>query len=142
MEEDDKVLGLTKENYFDEVTKKFPIAMNKFHGFIDQFKEIAEWEELFKYGIKFHNIPFLLQRGILLEFFNYQGIDYHCYKNLSTNKWRVVVVDDVMERRYQSVDQNDPQKKEIWYDTPSEAEVDGITIAFKLLHEQHAINFN
>lgn len=71
--------NLTKENFWNEIEKKYPDAMNLFHKWIDRYKEEVDWEIIFnigtcnyaddgKHDIKFHQIPFEMQNGILARF--------------------------------------------------------------------------
>lgn len=78
--------NLSKDNFWNEVEKKYPVAFKHFSKWIDEYKKETNWEELFgndhKYnhgiaGTKFHDIPFDMQNGILaryeLELFNNHG---------------------------------------------------------------------
>jgi hypothetical protein len=66
--------GLTKENFWDELEELYPAAIEHFKKWIDRYKLEIGWNELFSPGVKFHNLPFDLQNGIIarydLECFN------------------------------------------------------------------------
>lgn len=67
--------NLNKENFWDEMELKFPGAMNVFKQWIDGYKEEVKWDELFGEDllepVKFHDLPFDMQVGILIRF-NYE----------------------------------------------------------------------
>lgn len=72
--------NLNKENFWNEVMEKYPLATNLFCKWIDEYKEAVNWNKLFaandntdqlhssKY--KFHEIPYAMQQGIWIEFAN------------------------------------------------------------------------
>lgn len=77
--------NLNKENLFNELFSAFPATALKFHAWIDDYKEEVKWDSLFnshlvKRGFndsgspyrvqapKFHELPFDMQKGILLRF--------------------------------------------------------------------------
>lgn len=64
--------NLNKENFWDEMEEKYPAAMHVFKGWIDLYKKEVKWDELFGEDIldpvKFHDIPFDMQVGILMRF--------------------------------------------------------------------------
>lgn len=61
--------NLTKENFFDALRKKFPLAMDHFCAWIDLYKLEVGWNELFGAGLvrapKFHEMPIEMQAGIM-----------------------------------------------------------------------------
>lgn len=71
---------LTKENFWDEMMSKYPMAMKVFCNWIDEYKEAVNWNRIFganedtmqlhssKY--KFHEIPYAMQQGIWIAFVN------------------------------------------------------------------------
>lgn len=66
---------LTKENFFDEMTKKYPKQMEVFCKWIDEYKKRVNWDLIFAdrhNGLgrvpKFHEIPIAMQIGIITEF--------------------------------------------------------------------------
>jgi hypothetical protein len=100
---------LTKENFWDGMTVRFPKAMKLFCQWIDDYKAAVEWETLFNHcGLvyiadargnktttierpapKFHEIPYAMQQGIWIEFakdlFNRFGVgsDYDYLMDLA-----------------------------------------------------------
>lgn len=74
--------NLNKENFFNEIQLKYPKAMDQFRKWIDEYKSSVFWDILFcnqtyiKPGskfIKFHDIPFEMQVGIIDKFFHEVG---------------------------------------------------------------------
>lgn len=61
--------NLNKENFWNEMQEKHPITMKKFCIFIDEFKEKHEWNRMFNPKIKFHDIPIVMQIGVIHNFF-------------------------------------------------------------------------
>ena len=80
---------LTKENFFNEMTAKYPKAMANFYKWIDEYKEAVNWDRLFNagyltcmrahdgngydttgntYAPKFHDLPYAIQYGIWIEY--------------------------------------------------------------------------
>lgn len=59
---------LTKENFFDELERKFPVETNEFYVWLDQWKINNDWNALFGKKLKFHDLPRALQLGIWQEF--------------------------------------------------------------------------
>jgi hypothetical protein len=59
---------LTKDNFWNEVRDMYPEAVNHFCKWIDRYKEEVGWRDLFAEGIKFHDIPFDMQNGIIARF--------------------------------------------------------------------------
>lgn len=70
-------LNLNKENIWNDLNEKFPKAMKKFCDWIDEYKKDNEWNWIFgnhdkidyKKWIRFHDIPFEMQVGIIFKFF-------------------------------------------------------------------------
>ncbi len=60
--------NLTKENFFNDLQVKYPHAMHYFQDWIDQYKKENNWQELFGWDLKFHHLPFDMQRGILTRY--------------------------------------------------------------------------
>ncbi len=60
--------NLGKENFWDPFMKKCPDAVGKFCKWIDQYKESVSWKTLFQEHVKFHDVPFEMQYGILIDF--------------------------------------------------------------------------
>ncbi len=97
--------NLNKENYFDDLTEKYPYAMLNFLSWIDEYKKAINWRRLFnprfrterisghgftaldkEYEPKFHDLPYEMQFGIMLKFvtdkFEEEGIDAPEFKEL------------------------------------------------------------
>lgn len=77
--------GLTKENFFNEISDKYPLAHAFFLSWIDEQKEKLNYKILFNsdsnwqdmYGKnarapKFHDLPFELQFGFIVKFLSIQ----------------------------------------------------------------------
>ena len=77
--------NLNKENFFNEMDKKYPMTMARFKVWIDEYKHQVKWDELFNAGAlsdyciekldedeikapKFHDLPIDMQTGILAAF--------------------------------------------------------------------------
>lgn len=73
--------NLNKENYFNEMTERYPVAMKKFNDWIDGYKKEVNWNIVFnsyseyqnRFGKnaiapKFHDLPFDMQKGIIVRF--------------------------------------------------------------------------
>ncbi len=76
--------NLTKENFFNEMMALCPEAVEYFCRWIDEYKKEVNWDKLFPpprdpriHGVKFHDLPFEMQNGIIarfeLELFNNKG---------------------------------------------------------------------
>lgn len=73
--------NLNKENFWNDLHKKHPQAVDKFCKWIDEYKKRVGWDQLFMNEyftgkaekripqIKFHDIPLEMQLGILGQFF-------------------------------------------------------------------------
>lgn len=72
---------LTKENFWNEVSEKYPKATAHFKRWIDQYKGLNDWEKLFnqncRYGTgspypdkypKYHDLPTFMQFGIFIQY--------------------------------------------------------------------------
>ena len=71
---------LTKENFWNQLKEKYPLSVQHFCDWIDQYKKENQWERLFNYGSphydkmgwhnpKFHDLPMEMQYGIILYYF-------------------------------------------------------------------------
>src|SRR5687768_11595223 len=68
--------NLNKENFFNEIGKKYPQALAHFNQWIDEYKKEVGWDELFgnvyrpdhSDEIKFHDLPYDMQNGIFARF--------------------------------------------------------------------------
>lgn len=69
---------LTKENFWDEMSQKYPKAMKHFLNWIDGYKESNNWFDLFTTHLapdksgnweapKYHELPIAMQFGIFLQ---------------------------------------------------------------------------
>lgn len=58
----------TKENFWDEIKLKYPEAFEHFSNWIDEYKKEIGWDKLFQDGVKFHDLPFEMQNGIIARF--------------------------------------------------------------------------
>lgn len=87
--------NLSKENFWKELEKKYPQAVELFYKWIDKYKEEVGWDRLFSNGqyfmeadgtgghrieTKFHDIPFEMQNGVLARF------DIECFHGVITGK--------------------------------------------------------
>lgn len=61
--------NLNKQNFFDEMHSLYPKAVDKFIEWIDGYKSANNWNSIFREGVKFHDIPYELQMGIMNRFF-------------------------------------------------------------------------
>ena len=57
------------ENFWNDMSKEYPLAVVRFKTWIDAYKKIVKWEELFGNKIKFHDLPYEMQMGIMNRFF-------------------------------------------------------------------------
>jgi hypothetical protein len=60
--------GLNKENFWNIIEKQYPKAFDLFSKWVDAYKAEVKWSTLFQDGIKFHDLPFEMQDGILNRF--------------------------------------------------------------------------
>lgn len=95
--------SLTKENFWNDLFKKYPTATKIFCQWIDKYKESINWVLLFGQGErtadmapKFHQIPIAMQVGILLQFSAENG-KFYSELELSSwhgpKGWRMVITD-------------------------------------------------
>ncbi len=79
--------NLNKENFWNEMQKKYPNAMGEFCNWIDIYKKENNWDSLFNAGLmvpirgqsvapKFHDLPLAMQMGIINEFINRNSPNY------------------------------------------------------------------
>jgi len=76
--------NLTKENYWDDVRVCYPDALKLFCNWIDKYKEEIGWKELFGDKLKFHDMPFEFQNGVIARF------DIECFNGVFTGKGKAV----------------------------------------------------
>lgn len=62
--------NINKENFFNKLQIDFPKGMEHFCNWIDKYKEDVQWNLIFNehLNIKFHDIPFEMQFGILMKY--------------------------------------------------------------------------
>lgn len=102
--------NLNKENFWKNVELAFPDAFKVFSEWIDKYKEEVGWHELFattgrlsvysqpaKYPkeIKFHDLPFEFQNGILARF------DIECHHGIVSGNGK---------KTYEQICQNEPRR--------------------------------
>ncbi len=67
-----KNTNINKENFFNVMMKEYPDATQRFCDWIDNYKSEVGWINLFydngEEGIKFHDIPYEMQKGIIERF--------------------------------------------------------------------------
>jgi hypothetical protein len=62
-------MNLGKDNFWNEMHGKYPAAVELFKEWIDGYKKEVEWRSLFRPEVKFHDIPYEMQMGIMNRFF-------------------------------------------------------------------------
>ncbi len=78
--------GLTKENFFNEMMQKYPLAMKDFCNWVDEYKQKNDWGNLFNFGTphyakqgwhntKFHDLPLAMQMGIWNEYLDKYSLE-------------------------------------------------------------------
>lgn len=60
--------SLTKQNFWNDLMRNYPEAVEHFCNWIDEYKKEVGWGKLFAPGIKFHDLPFEMQNGIIARF--------------------------------------------------------------------------
>lgn len=60
--------GLTKQNFWNALHAKFPDQVDLFCQWMDDWKKENLWHLLIQDGVKFHDLPFEMQVGILERF--------------------------------------------------------------------------
>lgn len=61
--------NLGKDNFWEPIKEKYPLAVERFCEWIDEYKEIVGWNKMFGSNVKFHDIPYEMQMGIMNRFF-------------------------------------------------------------------------
>jgi hypothetical protein len=61
--------NLGNENFWDEMQKKYPMAVDVFKKWIAKYTDDPEWRSLFKSGILFYDLPYEMQMGVMNRFF-------------------------------------------------------------------------
>jgi len=78
--------SLTKDNFWNELTKSYPLGTKVFYDWIDEYKKAVNWQDLFRDHLnadakfsspKFHNLPHAMQLGIWIFFLDEIGIIYY-----------------------------------------------------------------
>lgn len=64
--------NLNKENFWNSMKSNYPTAMAHFSEWIDAYKDSIKWKTMF-FKSKFHDIPFEMQLGILIQYFFERG---------------------------------------------------------------------
>lgn len=65
------VHNLTKENFFDDLRTKCPLAVEDFCKWIDNYKVLVGWDKIFQCNagtgqvLKLHELPLELQTGVI-----------------------------------------------------------------------------
>lgn len=60
--------NLNKENFWNDLMKEYPGAVEHFCNWIDAYKKEVEWDKVFGPNVKFHDIPLEMQNGIIARF--------------------------------------------------------------------------
>lgn len=68
-------VNLNLKNFFNPAKQHCPISVGAFCSFVDRYKKQVDWKSIFFGDIKFHDIPFDLQVGIIWRFFKEAGRD-------------------------------------------------------------------
>ena len=144
---------LTKEDFYNLIAENFPISFKKFSDYIDDFKASTNWNELFKidyinnqspveYDIKFHDIPFALQKGVIENFFVLNDIQYYPVKHpFSPEKWTFHTIDTIKGAIWSQFT-NSTHQDLFEYDTYEDAEIGAIQMAFQILNDNIKVNLN
>jgi hypothetical protein len=61
-------MNLNKENFWNPLKEKYPEAVEHFCNWIDEYKKEVGWEKIFGAHVKFHDLPYDMQNGILARF--------------------------------------------------------------------------
>lgn len=62
------IQNLNKENFFNALERQYPDAVEHFLNWIDEYKREVDWNLLFGEAVKFHDIPFEMQNGIIARY--------------------------------------------------------------------------
>lgn len=67
--------ALTKESFWDNIQEKYPKSFKIFSDWIDRYKKDVNWDAMFNavLNIKFHELPYRFQYGVIRDFFAEQG---------------------------------------------------------------------
>lgn len=80
-------LNLNKEDFWNEMSEKYPKAVKDFCDWIDEFKVLVFWNDLFNSNSdyqdyngknapapKYHEVPIFIQYGVWLEYLSHKGV--------------------------------------------------------------------
>jgi hypothetical protein len=62
------IQNLTLENFWNDLKKECPLAVDHFRKWIDEYKLEVGWADLFGAQVKFHHLPFEMQNGIIARY--------------------------------------------------------------------------
>ena len=76
--------NLTKENFWNRMKEQYPLSMESFCKFIDEYKKTVGWNGLFNeleiasqsfktFAPKFHDVPYHFQLGVWIAFMESRG---------------------------------------------------------------------
>lgn len=109
-----KYENLNKENFWNEMLKEYPKAMNVFCHWVDVYKKRNNFNELFKADIavainlrggltpitsaapKYHELPLAFQVGMWIEFLDDLGASVPSL-NVETSNWRYEIPKSLFE---------------------------------------------
>lgn len=65
--------NLNKENFWDDLEKRYPKAFEHFSKWMDEYKKETEWDTFFPKHekdeqVKFHDLPLEMQNGIIARY--------------------------------------------------------------------------
>lgn len=147
------IATLTKENFWNEIEKMFPMAFKKFSDYIDDFKASCNWDNLFSIGIirnefpgdfdiKFHDIPYAMQKGVIENFFLLENIQYNILRHpFNPANWTFQTI-DVTSKAIWTQFTDTTHRELAQYTTPEQAEVASIQMAFQILNNSYIKNLN
>lgn len=103
--------GLNYKGFFDAAKVHCPLAFKEFSAFMDSYKSMNRWGKYFKDGIKFHDLPFHLQVGVMIKFYVHYNVYFHTWNDdfsapaiLSSIAWSFTSVE--VELRNKSLNKN------------------------------------
>lgn len=59
---------ITRENFFNQFEETHPKGLKHFCEWIDEYKKTVNWKQIFGTELKFHDLPFEMQVGILSRY--------------------------------------------------------------------------
>lgn len=80
--------SLTKENFWNALTEKYPEQMKQFCDWVDEYKQRIDWDNLFRENDsniaapKFHDLPIAMQFGIFCQFSIESGWHYKLHSSM------------------------------------------------------------